>query len=163
MKIARVLVALLVVVTFGVLVGCDQLNKATGGQIIGSIVSSNVWVIGGTKYHVVLYSAGTFMDPYSDYDTVPQAALVEGTFPGSSTDTSDTVNYQFDNVPAGDYSLFAWVDFDGNGLFNPFNDLFGFYFGNPSTINTAQPLAPNVLVPEKSIVDVDVWVGYPAS
>jgi len=162
MKIARVLLAVLVVVTFGFLVGCDQLNAVTGSQIIGSVVST-LWVQGGVPYHVVLYAAGTFMDPYSDYATAPQAASVEGTFPGSTTDTSDTVNYQFDNVPAGEYSLFAWVDVDGNGLFDSNYDLFGFYFGNPSVINTAQPLAPNVLVPEKSIVDVDVWVDYHVS
>ena len=111
MKIARILLAVLVVVTFGVLAGCDLANEVTGSQIIGSIVSPS-WVQGGVPYHVVLYSAGTYMDPYSDYGTVPQAASVEGTFPGSSTDTSDTVNYQFDNVPAGEYSLFAWVDVD---------------------------------------------------
>lgn len=161
MKISRVLLAVLVVVTFGVLAGCDLANEVTGSQIIGSIIVSNYnWVIGGTKYHVVLYSAGTYMDPYSDYGTVPQAASVEGTFPGSSTDTSDTVNYQFDNVPAGQYSLFAWVDSNGNGSFDSNFDQFGFYFGNPSVMNYTQPLAPDVLVPEKSIVDVGVWVDY---
>jgi hypothetical protein len=161
MKVARVLLAILVVTTFGFLIGCGQLNTATGAQLIGSIVSSG-WVLGGVKYHVVLYSAGTYMDPYTDYGTVPQAASVEGTFLGSSTDTSDTINYQLDKVPAGEYSAFSWLDSDGNGAFDPNSDEFGFYFGDPLSSYNVQPVAPDIIVADGSIVDVDIRVGFHA-
>lgn len=143
------------------LAGCDLVNEATGSQVIGSIVS-DIWVAGGIKYHVVLYSAGTYMDPDTDYGTVPQAASVDGTFLGSSTDTSDTVNYQLDKVPAGEYSAFAWLDSDDNGSFDPNDDEFGFYFGDPVGIYIVQSAAPNITVTDTSIVDVDILVDFHA-
>ena len=91
---------------------------------------------GRSPCHVVLSSAGTYIDPFSDYGTVARAASVEEAFL--------------------EYSLFAWVDSDGNGSFDPDSGEFGFYFGTPGATNTAQSVAPNIIVTDRSIADVDI-------
>lgn len=58
-------------------------------------------------------------------------------------------------------SVFAWIDYNENGLFDPGNDLCGFYYGDPNADNRTQPPA-HVVVPDNGIVDLDVWVGYNA-
>jgi hypothetical protein len=145
MKLAKLMLASLIVASLGALVGCDLLDKATGSQVIGSIVA---WY-------------GT-MDPYADYDTAPRAVSLEGAFPGAPTDSYDSITYQFGDIPAGEYTVFAWIDSDGDGLFSASFDLFGFYFGDPGSYNLAQPAAANVIVPETGIVDLDLRVGYNA-
>lgn len=160
MKLARLLLASLIVASSGALVGCDLLDKATGSQVIGSIVAWYGTVPGGSGYHIAFYASGTTMDPYADYDTAPRAVSLEGTFPGAPTDSYDSITYQFGDIPAGEYTVFAWIDSDGDGLFSASFDLFGFYFGDPGSYNLAQPAAANVIVPETGIVDLDLRVGY---
>ncbi len=160
MKLVRLLLMSLVVAFFGILVGCAAVEKTVGSQVIGSIVAWYGTVPGGSGYHIVFYAAGTTMDPYADYDTVPQAVSLVGAFPGSPTDSYDSITYQFGEIPAGEYTVFTWVDSNADGLFSPNNDLFGFYFGDPNNSNLTQPAAPNVIVPETGLVDLDLMVGY---
>lgn len=140
------------------LAGCDLLGRSTGTVVVGSLLPFYDSVPGGTEFHVVFYGSSTAMDAYQDYDSAPQAAAFTGVFPGSASDLLDTVNFQFADVPAGVYSAFAWVDLDGSGSFDPYQDLWGFYT-NPRNNTEIQPPA-NVAVPEAGIVDLDIWVGY---
>jgi hypothetical protein len=161
MKIARVLFAVLAVAALGTLVSCDLFDNPT--MIIGSInVSTYNPVAEGTTYHIVLYSATTTMDPTVDYATAERAEEVAGTFPDADVGvTFDTINYTLSDVPAGVYSMFVWVDSDDSGEFESGQDLYGFYYGDPSAYNLEQPPA-NVVVPAEGVVDVDIWLdNYP--
>jgi hypothetical protein len=101
-------------------------------QIIGSVVVWDGTVPGGSTYHIVFDSSGTTMNPYTDYDTVPKAASVDGTLPESANDSYDSITFQFGDIPAGKHTVFTWVDSNSDGLFNPThpsNDLFGSNMG----------------------------------
>jgi hypothetical protein len=161
MRFKLVLLPLLVLAVLAGLVGCDLLGGASGTAVIGRLVIWYGTVSGGQGYHVVFYAPGVAMDPWNNYATAPQAASLEGTFPGGASDFYDTVNFQSTEVPPGLYSVFAWVDYDENGSFDPSQDLYGFYYGDPYPESLTQPSA-NVVVPEKGLVDLDVWVGYNA-
>ena len=157
MKQVRALALVLVVVALAALAGCDQFENPT--SIIGSIDTVSSPVNGGCTWHVVLYAEGTSMDPSNgDYATAAQVKAVTGQFPtGGAEATFTTTNYEMDEVPSGTYSLFVWVDTDGNGTFEYYNgDACGFYNG-AAVYQDWQPEA-NVVVPESGIVDVDVQV-----
>jgi hypothetical protein len=136
------------------LAGC---TTGAGALVIGSIVVSGP-VPEGTPFHVVLYSDGTSMDPYFDYESAARAYHLEGGFPSPGLDALyDTVNYQVDGVAAGDYSAFAWIDIDSSGSFDAAQDLFGFFAAGLSSPDV-QPAA-NIRVPQAGLVDVDFSVG----
>jgi hypothetical protein len=155
MRLTRVLFPLLAVAALATMTGCDLFGKSS--VVIGSIISPNYQIPEGTPYHVVLYSADTTMDPWSDYDTVARVKEIEGTFPepGLGADY-DTINYQIDKVDAALYSMFAWTDMDSDGSFDPYVDYFGFHTGSSSSTDI-QPFA-NVVVPESGVVDIDIWI-----
>lgn len=150
--------AALSLITFGVLVGCNQLATT---MIIGS-VNTDTEIEGGTPFHVLVLAAGTTLDPTTDgeVDSVPTVARYDGTFPGGVGDWSYTANYQITDVPAGLYYVFTWIDMNDDGSFTSASDACVFYDGayNPS----AQPDVANVLVPEAGIVDVDLVIGFAA-
>lgn len=157
MRQMRVLFVVLAVAALATLTGCDLLGKSSA--VIGSIVSANYQIPEGTPYHVVLYSEGTAMDPWADYDTVARAGEIEGAFPEPGLGANyDTINYQVDEVDAGLYSMFAWADMDGDGSFDPSVDYFGFHTGSTGTTDMQPPA--NVVVPEAGFVDVDIWIDY---
>ena len=167
MKLKGLLYAGVIAASLGGLAGCDQLGLSSSG-VIGNLVIMFGEVPGGLRYHVIFYSSDTVMEPVYNpdlpqpgYDEAPQAVAFQGTFPGISTEFRDTVNFQITDVPAGLYSVFGWVDYDDNGAFDPSQDLWGFYYGNPGLNTLYQPPA-NVVVPESGLVDLDVWVGYNA-
>jgi hypothetical protein len=163
-KTRGVLFAGIVVLALAALAGCDLLGSG------GTVVTGNLFIYyggmpGGSAYHVVFYAEGTVMTPVYDpylpkpgYSEAPQAASVSGAMPGTTDVLVGTVNFQLTDVPAGLYTVFGWVDSDGDGAFDPYQDLWGFYYGNPNGNTLAQPPA-NVVVPESGIVDLDLWVG----
>jgi hypothetical protein len=157
MNMARVRFAVLAVAAIVTISGCSLLGRTSA--VIGSIVSPNNQIPEGTRYHVVLYPAGMGMDPWSDFETVARAKEIEGTFPepGLGADY-DTINYQVDQVDAGLYSVFAWVDLDSDGAFDPSVDLFGFHAAAPAATDVQPPA--NTVVPEMGFVDVDIWIDY---
>ena len=158
MKLTRALALVLVVVALAGLAGCDLFENPA--SIIGSIDVQWNSIDGGYAYHVVLYAYGTTMDPATNYATAAQAMAISGQFPGAGESvTYSTTNYEMDEVPAGTYTLFAWVDADNNGSFNPNSDGYGFYDGAGNWA-TSQPY-PNVVVPDAGIVDIDVTVSNP--
>ena len=146
--------------TLALLSSCSLLGGDSSG-IIGNIFihSNSLSVVGGTPFHVRLYSEGTVMDPYydlADYTNATPVASFDGVFPGTGSDDFSTTNFQLENVPEGVYFLFVWVDLDENGTFD-FSDDFGF-FNNPNEISYYQPAA-NIIVPAQGVVNVEVWVG----
>jgi hypothetical protein len=160
MKLTRVLFAVLAVAALGTLVGCDLLNGRDTSSIIGSIDIALGSVIGGAKYQVVLYSRETTMNPTTDFPYAPQVAAVTGNFPGAGLDVSyTTVNFEMDEVPAGEYALFVWADADDDGVFNSNYDAYGFYSGADGW-TTLKP-DPNVVVREVGIVDADLTISNP--
>lgn len=154
---AKVLVALTALFA---LAGCDLLG---GGQ--GSLVIGNIYFYGtvpaGTPFTVVFYDEATRLDATTEYETAPRAAVIEGVFPGGTTDEYSTVNFQAAGIPAGQYTVMAWIDDNGDGVFTPLDpdyEDFGFYSGGYLSSPQIQP-PPNVVVPEKGFVDIDIWVG----
>jgi hypothetical protein len=161
MRVRRFALAAVAAAAVTLLAGCDLLGRSTGAVVVGSLLPVYTQVPGATAYHVVFYDSATVMDAWADYDLAPQAASFSGVFPGDASVLLDTVNFQSADIPAGVYSVFAWIDFDGSGSFDPYQDLWGFYYGNPGGNTLIQPPA-NVLVPETGIVDLDIWAGYSA-
>jgi hypothetical protein len=154
MRVRAFLKPLAAVLVLAALAGCAA---GAGSLVIGSIFASAP-VPEGIPFHVVLYADGTAMDPYFDYETAAQAYHVEGAFPSPGLDAIyDTVNYQVDGVAAGDYSAFAWIDINSNGIFDPDPDVFGFFTAGISAPDV-QPAA-NIRVPEAGLVDVDITVS----
>ncbi len=144
------------------LVGCDLLGGGRGSLVIGNIYLYNP-VPGGTPFTVVFYDEATSLDPATEYGSAPRAAVLEGVFPGSANDSFDTVNFQAAQVPPGLYTVMAWIDYNGDGVFTPSDpdyEDYSFYSGGWLSSPTTQP-PPNVAVPEKGIVDLDILVGQP--
>jgi hypothetical protein len=148
------------------LAGCSLQMPAIIGSIFVGTSSGPVW--GGTEFHVLLYEQVAFgvevIDP-ADPATVNGLTAISrlnGTFPGSPSDSYLTVTYTIADVPAGEYFLFVWIDGNGDDTYNPVNDSYGFYDA-PSSFDYVftEPLSPNVVVPLNGILDLDVWVGKP--
>jgi hypothetical protein len=163
MKLRTVVYAGIAILALGALAACDLVGS--GRIVIGNLFTFYGGVPGGLDYHVVFYADGTVMAPFYNpdlpqpgYTEAPQAASVSGTMPGTSEDTVGTVNFQLDDVPPGLYSVFGWVDSNDNGVFDPSQDLWGFYYGHTNADTLTQPPA-NVVIRETGIVDLDVWVG----
>lgn len=161
MRVRRFALAAVAAAAVTLLAGCDLLGGSTGTVVVGSLLPVYAQIPGGTAYQVVFYESSTVMDAYQDYSSAPQAAAFSGVFPGDASVLLDSVNFQLADVPAGVYSVFAWIDFDGSGSFDPYQDLWGFYYGNPGGNTLIQPPA-NVVIPEAGIVDLDIWAGYNA-
>ena len=150
-----------------VLAGCNVYNLQLDA-IIGSIYvgtsSGPVW--GGTEFHVLLYASPDTIDPSipASVNGLTTIARLDGTFPGSPSDSYLTVTYTITDVPAGEYFLFVWIDNNGDETYDPVDDSFGFYDA-PSSFDYVftEPLSPNVVVPVNGILDIDVWVGNPVT
>lgn len=163
MKLRPALIAIAALGILAALAGCDLLGDDGGSFVGGTISWGFAQVDGGTAFHVILYSAGTAMDPTADaslpqsLERAPRALDVEGAFPGSPPTTHSAVTYQVGPVPAGTYSLFVWIDADGDGVFDLYSDPGGFYFGRNGSV-LSQPDA-NLVVQATGFVDADVQVN----
>lgn len=161
MRMKGALYAVLAVLVILALGGCDLIGGPSGPIAMGNLFVPYNVIPGGTAFHVVFYGPGTSMDPRQNYGSAPQAASLRGVFAGDSGSLTNTVNFLSMDIPAGLYSVFAWIDFDGSGSFEAGQDLWGFYYGNPGGNTQIQPPA-NVVIPETGIVDLDLWFGYNA-
>jgi hypothetical protein len=162
MKLRPALFALAALVALAALAGCDLLGAGGGSFVGGTIYWPNGQVDGGTSFRVILYSAGTAMNPAADaslpesLELAPRALDVEGSFPGSPPTLHSAVTYQVGPVPPGTYSLFVWIDANGDGAFDLYSDPGGFRLGLGG-YELSQPAA-NLVVPEAGFVDADVRV-----
>ncbi len=162
MKLKQALFVLAALVTLAGLAGCDLLGAGGGSFVGGTIFWPYGQVEGGTAFHVILYSEGTAMDPTADavapdsLELAPRAFEGGGSFPGSPPTMHSAVTYQAGPVPAGTYSLFVWIDLDGDGDFDLYSDPGGFQLGM-SGYELSQPAA-NLVVGEAGFVDADVRV-----
>jgi len=156
-------IAVLAVLALALLAGC---NMASGtNAIIGSISmdlnASEAW--GGLEYHVLVYEGTESVNPSipSTVNGLTTVAHLVGTFPGSMANWYWTTNYILADVPAGQYYLFVWIDWDSSGTFDEDFDACGFYDGNMSgnAIRT-EPDSPNVVVPAAGLLDIDVLCGF---
>jgi hypothetical protein len=159
--------ALLALLALGLLAACDQLPSIEAAAIIGSInldPNDEEGTHGGTVYHVLVYEAGTDVDPDfpATVNELVPVAETEGTFPGTESDWYFTINYVITDVPAGTYYALVWIDYDNSGDFDLGDgDYFGFYERNSDgTALWEQPYSPNVVVPETGLLDIDIWCVY---
>jgi hypothetical protein len=155
--------AALVLLAFAFLAGCDQPGVEVAA-IIGSInidpLSTSIF--GGAEFHVLLCDPDTVIDPSvpGAVDALTPVASVDGTFPGTASTYYQTTNYQITSVPAGTYFAFVWIDGDEDGAFDYTVDYYGFYDANASgSALWSQPGAPNIVVPETGLLDIDIWCG----
>jgi hypothetical protein len=96
------------------------------------------------------------VDQPESLELAPRAFEGGGSFPGSPSTTHSAVTYQVGPVPPGTYSLFVWIDVDGNGVFDMYSDPGGFHRGMGG-YELSQPAA-NLVVAEAGFVDADVRV-----
>jgi hypothetical protein len=158
-SLAKVLVA---AAALFALAGCEMLGSGQGSLVIGNIYLNGT-IAGGTPFTVVFYDEATRLDAATEYETAPRAAVIEGVFPGGTNDEFDIANFQAEGIPAGQYTVMAWIDGNGDGIFTPLDpdyEDFGFYSGGYLSSPQVQP-PPNVVVPEKGVLDIDIWVGPP--
>ena len=144
-------IAVLAVAALVLLAGCDVVGGSTNA-IIGSISmdlnASEAW--GGLEYHVLVYKGTESVDVGipSSVNGLTTVARLDGTFPGSMADWYWTTNYILADVPAGQYYLFVWIDWDSSGDFDEDYDACGFYDGSMSgNAIRSEPYSPNVTVP----------------
>ena len=163
-------IAVLAVAALALLAGCNMVSgtNAIIGSISMDLNASEAW--GGLEYHVLVYEHIEYADPDiptidpgvpSTVNGLTPVAHLEGTFPGSMGDWYWTTNYILADVPAGQYYLFVWIDWDSSGTFDEDFDACGFYDGNMSgnAIRT-EPDSPNVVVPAAGLLDIDVLCGF---
>jgi hypothetical protein len=157
-------IAALAALALVLLAGCDVAGGSTNA-IIGSIsMDLNASeASGGLDYHVLVYEGTESVNPTiaSTVNGLTTVAHLDGTFPGSMGDWYWTTNYVLANVPAGQYYLFVWIDWDSSGDFDEDLDACGFYDGNMSgNAIRSEPWSPNITVPAAGLLDIDVLCGF---
>jgi hypothetical protein len=162
MTTRRVLTFVAIIAGIAALAGCPT-GDISAAAIIGSLCldhGAGGPVPGGIEYHVLLYGPDTVVDLDNLDDPAPVQSMT-GTLPGGMDASYTMIQYVLLDVPAGDYFLFAWVDLNDDGVFNGYDDCFGFFEWDPSEpvwTYTMQPADPNVNVPTTGVIDVDFYL-----